>query len=93
MVKKQTLDTASVYGLHDRGLLKEGYKADINLIDFDRLRLDTPHFVFDLPAGGRRLTQGAEGYLATLVSGEPIMENGQPTGAMPGKLVRGPQQA
>ncbi len=93
MVKKQTLDTASVYGLHDRGLLKEGYKADINLIDFDRLRLDMPHFVFDLPAGGRRLTQGAEGYLATLVSGEPIMENGQPTGAMPGKLVRGPQQA
>lgn len=93
MVKKQTLDTASVYGLHDRGLLKAGYKADINLIDFEHLKLDMPHFVFDLPAGGRRLTQGAEGYIATLVSGEAIMENGQPTGAMPGKLVRGPQRA
>ncbi len=93
MVKKQTLDTAQVYGLHDRGLLKPGYKADINLIDFEHLRLDMPHFVFDLPAGGRRLTQGAEGYIATMVSGEAIMENGQPTGAMPGKLVRGPQRA
>ncbi|RYX95419.1 MAG: D-aminoacylase [Comamonadaceae bacterium] len=93
MVKKQTLDTASVYGLHDRGLLKEGLRADINLIDFDRLKLDLPHFVFDLPAGGRRLTQGAEGYIATMVKGEAIMENGQPTGAMPGQLVRGPQRA
>ncbi len=91
MVKKQTLDTAAVYGLHDRGLLKPGLKADINIIDFDRLKLDMPHFVFDLPAGGRRLTQGAEGYVATLVSGQAIMENGKPTGAMPGKLVRGPQ--
>lgn len=93
MVKKQTLDTASVYGLHDRGLLREGLRADINLIDFDRLKLDLPHFVFDLPAGGRRLTQGAEGYIATMVKGEAIMENGQPTGAMPGQLVRGPQGA
>jgi N-acyl-D-aspartate/D-glutamate deacylase len=93
MVKKQTHDTASVYGLHDRGLLKPGLRADLNLIDFDRLRLDLPHFVFDLPAGGRRLTQRAEGYLATVVRGETIMENGEPTGAMPGALVRGPQRA
>ena len=91
MVKKQTHDTASVYGLHDRGLIRPGYKADLNIIDFAHLQVDKPHFVFDLPAGGRRLTQGARGYLATLVSGEPILENGEVTGAMPGRLLRGPQ--
>lgn len=91
IVKKQTHDTASVYGLHDRGLIRPGYKADLNIIDFEHLQVDKPHFVFDLPAGGRRLTQGAQGYLATLVSGEPILENGEVTGAMPGRLVRGPQ--
>ena len=93
LVKKQTLDTAQVYGLNDRGLIAPGLKADLNIIDFDRLQLDLPHFVFDLPAGGRRLTQSAQGYIATLVSGEAIMENGVPTGAMPGQLVRGPQRA
>ncbi|MCJ0765593.1 N-acyl-D-amino-acid deacylase family protein [Variovorax terrae] len=93
VVKKQTRDTAQVYGLHDRGLLAPGLKADLNIIDFERLALDLPHFVFDLPAGGRRLTQGAEGYLATLVNGEVTLENGQPTGALPGQLVRGPQSA
>lgn len=92
VVKKQTHDTAQVYGLHDRGLLAPGMKADVNIIDFDRLQLDLPHFVFDLPAGGRRLTQSAQGYIATLVAGQAIMENGSPTGAMPGALVRGPQQ-
>lgn len=92
VVKKQTHDTAQVYGLHDRGLLAPGMKADVNIIDFDRLQLDLPHFVFDLPAGGRRLTQSAQGYIATLVAGQAIMENGAPTGAMPGALVRGPQQ-
>ena len=93
VVKKQTHDTATVYGLHDRGLLQPGYKADVNIIDFDHLQLDMPHFVYDLPAGGRRLTQAARGYIATLVSGEAIMDNGEPTGAMPGRLVRGPQAA
>ena len=93
LVKKQTHDTAQVYGLHDRGLLAPGMKADVNIIDFDRLQLDLPHFVFDLPAGGRRLTQSAQGYIATLVAGQAIMENGAPTGAMPGALVRGPQHA
>jgi len=92
LVKKQTRDTAQVYGLNDRGLLAPGMKADVNIIDFDRLQLDLPHFVFDLPAGGRRLTQSAQGYIATLVAGQAIMENGAPTGAMPGALVRGPQQ-
>jgi N-acyl-D-amino-acid deacylase len=93
LVKKQTRDTAQVYGLHDRGLLAPGMKADVNIIDFTRLQLDLPHFVFDLPAGGRRLTQSAQGYIATLVSGETTFEQGQPTGAMPGRLVRGPQHA
>ena len=93
LVKKQTRDTAQVYGLHDRGLLAPGMKADVNIIDFTRLQLDLPHFVFDLPAGGRRLTQSAQGYIATLVSGEATFEQGQPTGAMPGRLVRGPQHA
>jgi N-acyl-D-aspartate/D-glutamate deacylase len=93
LVKKQTHDTARVYGLHDRGVIRVGAKADLNLIDFQHLQLDMPHFVFDLPGGGRRLTQGAEGYIATWVNGEAIMENGRPTGAMPGRLVRGPQMA
>ncbi|MBX3585334.1 MAG: amidohydrolase family protein [Ramlibacter sp.] len=93
LVKKQTQDTAAVYGLHDRGVLRPGMRADVNLIDFKALTLDLPHFVNDLPAGGRRLTQAASGYLATLVAGEAIMENGAPTGAMPGRLVRGPRHA
>ncbi len=93
MVQRQTRDTAAIYGLKDRGLLQPGYLADINIIDFDRLRLPPPYVAFDLPAGGRRLVQTAEGYLATLKAGETIMENGARTGALPGKLMRGPQAA
>jgi N-acyl-D-aspartate/D-glutamate deacylase len=89
VVKRQTQDTARVYGLHDRGTLKAGMKADINIIDYDRLRLYAPEMVFDLPAGGRRLVQRADGYVATLVAGQPIYENQVPTGALPGRLVRG----
>lgn len=92
-VKRQTADTAAVYGLHDRGRIAPGLKADLNLIDFDRLRLQPPVVAFDLPAGGRRLMQRAEGYLATFVAGQAIMEQGEPTGAMPGRLLRGPQRA
>lgn len=92
-VKRQTADTAAVYGLHDRGRIAPGLKADLNLIDFDRLRLQPPVVAFDLPAGGRRLVQQAEGYLATFVAGQAIMEQGEPTGAMPGRLLRGPQRA
>jgi N-acyl-D-aspartate/D-glutamate deacylase len=92
VVRRQTADTAAVYGLHDRGRIAPGMKADINLIDFDRLRLHPPKVAFDLPAGGRRLLQRADGYIATLVSGQAIMENGEPTGAMPGRLLRGPQK-
>jgi N-acyl-D-amino-acid deacylase len=91
MVKRQTHDTAQIYGMKDRGLLKPGYLADINIIDFDKLSLPSPYVAFDLPAGGRRLVQTANGYLATIKSGQVIMENGEKTGNLPGKLVRGPQ--
>ena len=90
-VHLQTQKTARSVGLLDRGALKPGLKADINIIDFDTLRLHTPEVVYDLPAGGRRVFQTAEGYVATIVSGEPVYENGTPTGAMPGRLVRGSQ--
>ncbi len=93
MVRRQTLDTAQIYGMRDRGLLQAGYLADINIIDFDKLRIPPPYVAFDLPAGGRRLVQTAEGYLATFKSGQMIMRNGERTGALPGKLMRGPQAA
>jgi N-acyl-D-aspartate/D-glutamate deacylase len=92
-VKRQTSDTAKFYGLQDRGALVPGMKADLNVIDLDRLRLHPPQMVFDLPAGGRRLIQRADGYKYTVVSGEVTFENGNATGAMPGKLIRGPQAA
>ena len=91
-VRRQTRDTARVYGLHDRGTLEPGMKADLNLIDPGRLRLRPPRVAFDLPAGGRRLLQQADGYLATFVSGQAILEAGEPTGALPGRLLRGPQR-
>jgi N-acyl-D-amino-acid deacylase len=78
---------ADMLGFTDRGRLAEGLKADINVIDFDRLRLHAPITVHDLPSDGRRLSQEADGYVATVVNGEIIMLNGQPTGAMPGKMV------
>jgi N-acyl-D-amino-acid deacylase len=91
MVKRQTQDTAQIYGMKDRGVLKPGYLADINIIDFENLSLPSPYVAFDLPAGGRRLVQTAHGYLATIKTGQVIMENGEKTGDLPGKLVRGPQ--
>jgi len=93
LVKKQTRDTALAYGLRDRGLIAPGYKADFNLIDFAALRARLPELVYDLPAGGRRLVQRADGYRATFVSGVEVMRDGAPTGALPGGLVRGPQPA
>ena len=88
LIKKQAHDTARFIGLRDRGTVAVGQKADINLIDMDRLRLLHPQLQRDLPAGGRRLMQRAEGYLATVVSGEVIALDGQLTGARPGRLVR-----
>jgi N-acyl-D-aspartate/D-glutamate deacylase len=93
LVKRQTSDTARAVGLHDRGIIAPGMKADLNVIDFDRLRVSTPTMAYDLPAGGKRLLQGAEGYVATIVSGNISYREGQATGALPGKLVRGPQAA
>ncbi len=89
LIKRQSHDTAAWVGLKDRGLLKPGYRADLNVIDHDNLTLHAPYIVHDLPAGGRRLMQRAEGYEATIVSGEIIQRSGVATGAKPGRLVRG----
>ncbi|TNF89646.1 MAG: amidohydrolase, partial [Gammaproteobacteria bacterium] len=86
-----TRQPAELYSLLDRGLLQPGLKADINVIDFDALQLRTPHVVHDLPAGGLRFLQNADGIEATIVAGEIIYEHGEATGALPGKLVRGCQ--
>ena len=76
-------------GLNDRGVLKVGYNADINIIDYENLKLHGPQVVFDLPSGGRRLTQKADGYFASIVNGIPVYRDGKATGALPGQLVRG----
>ncbi|WIM14148.1 amidohydrolase family protein [Enhydrobacter sp.] len=91
LVKRHTLDNARAVGLNDRGRIAEGYKADLNVIDFDKLRVEAPVMKWDLPAGGKRLLQGATGYRATIVSGSVTYRDGEPTGTLPGKLVRGPQ--
>ncbi|MCO6419032.1 amidohydrolase family protein [Siccirubricoccus sp. KC 17139] len=88
VVKRQTSETAKFFGLNDRGTLEVGKKADLNVIDFHGLRVQKPEVVYDLPAGGRRLVQQVSGYKATFVSGVPVFENGEHTGALPGKLVR-----
>lgn len=88
-----TRRNAEAIGLTDRGLIAPGLKADINIIDYERLHLERPHMIEDLPAGGRRLTQGAQGYEMTLVSGVITYRNGEHTGALPGRLVRNPQRA
>ncbi len=88
LVKRQTHDTARAVNLFDRGVLAAGMKADLNIIDFDNLRVRAPEMIKDLPAGGSRLEQRADGYLATIVSGEVTYQNGEPTDALPGRLVR-----
>jgi N-acyl-D-amino-acid deacylase len=88
VVKHMTSETADFYGFKDRGRLQPGLKADVNVIDFDGLRLHSPKMIFDLPAGGRRLVQQVDGYDMTICSGTPIFEKGEETGARPGKLVR-----
>ncbi|GAK43883.1 amidohydrolase family protein/D-aminoacylase domain-containing protein [Tepidicaulis marinus] len=93
VVKAHTQDTARAVGLLDRGILKPGYKADLNVIDYQGLSLFRPEVGFDLPAGGRRLVQRAKGYKATIVSGEIIARDDEGTGAVPGKLLRGAQPA
>ena len=91
VVRKLTRDPAEVVGLRDRGLLAEGYKADINVIDMDRLAILRPEVSYDLPSGGRRLFQRSKGYVATLVSGVVTRRDDEHTGNLPGRLVRGLQ--
>jgi N-acyl-D-aspartate/D-glutamate deacylase len=91
VVERQTRRTAEFYDLKDRGALIPGRKADVNVIDLDALHIHAPEMVYDLPAEGRRLIQKVDGYRFTICSGEVIYEDGKPTGALPGKLVRGPQ--
>jgi len=91
VVKWLSHDTARAVGLQDRGIIAPGYKADLNLFNLDRLHLHAPEVAHDLPSGGRRLVQRADGYTATIVSGTVVYRDGLPTGALPGRLVRGPQ--
>ncbi|KEQ53198.1 N-acyl-D-amino-acid deacylase family protein [Sphingobium chlorophenolicum] len=92
-VRKLTYEPAYAVGLHDRGLIRPGYKADLNVIDLERLHLYAPHVVYNLPTGGRRLQQRADGYDATIVNGVVTYRNGRSTGALPGRLVRGSKEA
>ncbi|MDQ1433529.1 MAG: hypothetical protein QOF59_345, partial [Actinomycetota bacterium] len=92
-VQRHTRDTARTVGLLDRGVIAPGYRADLNVIDFDRLTARRPVMRHDLPAGGRRLVQAADGYAATIVAGAVTYENGETCGPLPGRLVRGPQLA
>ncbi|HEU5301213.1 MAG TPA: amidohydrolase family protein [Acidimicrobiia bacterium] len=93
IVRKQCRETAELYGLFDRGLLAPGMLGDVNVIDYEALQLDNPIVRDDLPGGGRRLLQGAKGYVATIKRGVVTYRNGAPTGAYPGRLVRGAQAA
>jgi N-acyl-D-aspartate/D-glutamate deacylase len=88
-VKCLSHDNAAAIGLHDRGLIQVGMKADANVIDYDRLALRAPEITYDLPADGKRLVQRTDGFDATIVSGAVVYRNGEATGAFPGRLVRG----
>lgn len=91
-IKRQCNDTARLYGLDDRGVIAPGYLADLNVIDMNALKLGKPWLAFDLPAGGKRLLQKADGYVATIKNGTVTFRHGKWTGATPGGLIRGPQR-
>ena len=93
VIRMQTNDTARAVGLHDRGLIAPGYRADLNVIDYEGLTLHAPQVAYDLPAGGRRLIQRASGYVATIVAGQVTYRDGEPTGVLPGRLLRGARSA
>jgi N-acyl-D-aspartate/D-glutamate deacylase len=93
VVHRQTRQTADLFGLHDRGSVAPGQRADLNVIDYDALGFGLPRMAFDLPAGGRRLVQRANGYDATFVAGVQTVDHDELTGERPGRLVRGPQSA
>src|SRR5581483_10995548 len=92
-VQLMTSASAGLYGLGDRGVVAPGYRADLNIIDHDRLGFGPPRMVADLPAAGERLLQQATGYVATICAGEVTVENGEVTDSRPGRVVRGPQPA
>jgi N-acyl-D-aspartate/D-glutamate deacylase len=89
LIRRLTSDPASAAGLSDRGVLAVGKKADLNVIDHDRLSFGRPYVTHDLPAGGKRLLQKADGYDVTIVAGSITYRNGEATGVLPGRLVRG----
>jgi N-acyl-D-aspartate/D-glutamate deacylase len=91
IVKRQCADSAELLGMHDRGVLAPGYRADVNVIDLDQLAVGKLEMLYDLPAGGKRLVQRGTGYVTTLVRGEVVSRDGEFTGALPGGVVRGPQ--
>ena len=93
LIKRLSADTARAVGLLDRGVIARGMKADINLIDVERMGIDSPRMSFDLPAGGRRLLQRGRGFAATIVAGKVVYRDGEATGELPGRLVRGHQAA
>jgi N-acyl-D-aspartate/D-glutamate deacylase len=93
IIKRLTADNAGAIGLNDRGLLRAGMKADINILDYDNLRLRPPEIAYDLPAGGKRLLQRTDGIDATIVSGAIVYRHGEATGALPGRLLRGAREA
>jgi len=91
VVQRQTRQTAELYGLGDRGLVEPGRRADLNLIDYDRLTFGPPRMAYDLPGGARRLVQKANGYVATFVGGIQTVDYDEFTGELPGRLIRGPR--
>ncbi len=91
VIHRQTAQTAQLFGLHDRGVVTPGKRADLNIIDYENLGFDVPRMAFDLPANGRRLVQRGRGYIATFVAGEQTVDRDEFTGALPGRLIRGPQ--
>jgi N-acyl-D-aspartate/D-glutamate deacylase len=93
LIRRQCRDTARAVGLLDRGVLAPGYRADLNVIDFDNLKVRAPELAYDLPAGGRRVLQRADGYLHTVVAGVETYRSGEETGELPGRLIRGAQAA
>lgn len=88
VVRRLCRDNALALGLKDRGAIAPGLRADLNLIDYDRLNVRLPELVYDLPAGGKRLLQRADGYVATLLAGQVTYREGEPTAALPGRLIR-----
>lgn len=91
-MRKLTREPAELFGFHDRGVLKRGAKADLNVIDFDNVSMSMPEILHDLPAGAPRLIQRAHGYDVTIVSGLVVQRDGTHTDARPGRLIRGPQR-